>query len=154
MCDNVYMALMNRILGLLNYTIAVFMAFIGAATTAISAQPPMHRPLDALYGNHWFFIAFGTFVLMDGVALFIGQMLKKSRLIGLGLYGTYMAFLCAAVLQYIQTLNIVSAVTNGIAALLVGVLYLRWRMTHDYGKYRGLRFIIFGVKEVPVDKDA
>lgn len=135
----------------MNYIIAIFMAIAGVATTAISAQPPLQRPLDALYGNQWFFIAFGAFVFFDGAVLFFGQATKKSRFIGMGLFGTYTAFLCATVLQFIQTQEYVSAASNFIAALLVGVLYLRWKLTHDHGKYRGLRFIIFGVRETPLD---
>lgn len=152
-CDNVDMAIMNRILGLLNYSIAIFMAVIGVATTAISAQPPLDRPLDALYGNHMFFIAFGVFIFLDGFVLLIGQLFKRSRLIGMGLFGTYIAFLCATVLQFIQTQDPVSAAMNFVAAVLVGILYLRWKMTHDHGQYRGLKFIIFGARDFPIDHD-
>lgn len=137
----------------MNYSIAIFMAAIGVATTTISAQPPLERPLDSLYGNHWFFIIFGAFVFLDGAILFIGQIMKKSRLIGMGLFGTYTAFLCATVLQFVQTQDMVSAASNFVAAMLVGVLYLRWKMMHDHGKYRGLKFIIFGARDVPVDHD-
>lgn len=89
--------------------------------------------MDFLFGSPWFVVIFGTFVFVVGLTLLLGLLFDRHKVIGYSLAGIFQCFLFAAVLMAIQ-FGFFSAVwaPNFICAVIVGALYVRWKIKHEY----------------------
>lgn len=106
------------------YFIALFMMYAGIVTLFVPPTPG--TKLDLVYENKIVLVILGTIIFCSGFMLFYGKIRKKRRLQGWGLFMVYNCYLFAGLLNW-YALGWSDAWSNLLGAVIVGLLYLRWK---------------------------
>jgi hypothetical protein len=120
-------------LSVIKALIGLYLLIAGAALLFTEPLKPETTDLGIIYENHWSLIVLGIIIALSGLTLFVGEVLRKRRVIGHGLFACYMCLLFAGILNWVG-LGWQDAWPNLIAALIVGALYLRWKYRIYYPK--------------------
>jgi hypothetical protein len=119
----------ERVLGAFKYLIAALMLFEGVET-AIGPLRPQGGDLGFIYSNRVSLVCFGVYFFSCGAALLYGKLKKSRRWTGRGLLMTFIAFLFAGILNTMADDRL--SAENLIAAVVLGGLWLRWRIKTSY----------------------
>lgn len=118
----------ERILGAFKYLVAVYMMVAGVITPFIAAVDTRH--FGWVYSSKWSLICLGLIIFLSGLWLFLGKIRKRRKQTGQGLMAVFCCFLFAGMLNSVAFGALDSG--NFIAALVMGLLYLRWRFKTAY----------------------
>jgi hypothetical protein len=122
----------NRGLSVLQYILAIFMMYAGAAT-ALLAPVHVESSLGFIYESHIALGFFGLLFFIAGAMLLYGKVRKKRRWVGRGLMAIFMCFLFSALLNaFALGFDPGAWVFNLVAAGITGFMYLRWRLQTEY----------------------
>ena len=119
----------ERVLGAFKYLVAILM-MVSGFTTALSPLQPMDGRLGYIYGHRESLIAFGVIFFLSGFALFYGKIRRSRKWTGRGLFAIFNCFLFAGILNTLA-LGFPST-ANFVAAVVVGGLWLRWKLKVSY----------------------
>lgn len=123
----------ERALGAFKYLMAVVLMINGAMTAAFAEVDPDTTALGFIYQSHVVLSIFGVFIFLCGLWLFIGKIRKNRKQTGQGLMAVFCCYWFATVLQYVAYAGELDAwLVNGIMALVMALLYLRWRFKTAY----------------------
>ena len=120
-------------LSVLKYLLALFMMFAGVMV-AIAPVEPSGAPLGWLYESRVALVIYGVTFFSAGFALFWGKIRRSRKWVGRGLLWIYMSFVYAAILNMMAwgVGDFAAWGGNAIVAVVVGMLYLRWRFQTEY----------------------
>lgn len=122
----------ERALSAFKYLMAVSL-MISGFTTAFFAEVEPVTMLGFIYQSHVVLSTLGVIIFLCGLTLFYGKIRKSRRWTGYGLMSTFCCYLFATVLQYVAYAGSPDAwVVNGVLAVVMGMLYLRWRFKTAY----------------------
>lgn len=114
------------------YLIALFMMLAGALTATGPISPHRGR-LGFIYSERISLEFFGVVFFLAGLTLFYGLFRRRRLWVGRGLMAIYLCFLFSAALGMVAYgLRPHNWISNFIASMLIGLLYLRWRFKTAY----------------------
>ena len=115
------------------YLLALFMMYAGVATVFFVPVSEMGGALGIIYDYKISLVILGIIFFLSGLSLLYGK-IKRSRVwTGRGLMSIYLSFLFAALLQIAAfPTDPVQWAGNLIAALICGLLWLRWKFKVSY----------------------
>jgi hypothetical protein len=111
--------------------VAVFLMYAGIATLFL--QGDTTTKLDIVYANRFVLATLGMLIFLSGATLFYGKVFKHRRIEGYGLFAAYNCYLFAGILNW-YAIGWDAAWSNLIGALIMGLLYLRWKYHIYYPK--------------------
>jgi predicted Na+-dependent transporter len=120
----------ERLTSIFKYIVAVYMMLIGLLTPWAASSPDNLERLGWVYTSKWSLVALGLIIFLSGLWLFVGKIRKNRRQTGRGLMAIFCCFLFGAALNSVA-LGIFDY-GNLIGALIMGLLYLRWRFKTAY----------------------
>jgi hypothetical protein len=124
-------AAVDKVISVLTYIIAGFMLLAGVLTPFAKLQP-MDGALGYIYNTRISLVCFGIVFFASGAALLYGKIRKNKTWTGNGLLAVFACFTFSAVLETVARNT--PSIGNIIAAIILAILYLRWRFTTVYVK--------------------
>jgi intracellular septation protein A len=133
----------NRAISVFEYLVAGYLVLAGGLTMVIQPDPAVTNFMRVLYGTRTGVIIVGLVIVISGLVLMIGKIRKSKRQHGRGLFCTYLCFFFAAILNAVAYAGDPTVwVSNAVMALIIGALWLRWRLKTEYinpRQFRGRR---------------
>lgn len=122
----------ERLIGAFKYLMGVSM-MVSGVQTAFFLEPVQASALGWLYESRLAMVCFGVLFFVCGATLFLGKILRKRKWVGRGLMSIFCCYTFATVLQFIVYAGDPSQwVINAVLAVVMGLLYLRWRFKTAY----------------------
>jgi hypothetical protein len=123
----------RRVISGLEYFIGAYLTINGAFTVFATPDESVVGLMHLLYGTHLGLIIAGLLVLSSGLTLFIAKIKKKDKWHGRGLFFVYLCYTFATILNYVAYNGQLALwLGNAIGALVVGLLWLRWKFKTEY----------------------
>lgn len=119
----------ERAVGVFKYIAALFMMLAGVLTPLYTA-PHVNGSLGFLYSSRLSLSLFGLVFFLSGSMLLYGKMMKSKRWTGNGLFAVFTCFLFSGLIEV--TARHTPSIGNFASALIMAVLYLRWRFKTAY----------------------
>ena len=114
------------------YLLAIFMIVVGVYTALLPLEPAAGQ-LGFIFAHRISLIAFGAAFAGSGLTLLIGKIKRSRRLTGKGLLAIYLCFVFGGILNGMSfDWALASWLPNILASLVVGALWLRWKMKTEY----------------------
>ena len=128
---------LNRVISVFEYIVAGYMLLAGVLTMFIAPDQNVTNFMHAIYGTRIGVVVVGLIIVISGGALMIGKIRKSNKEHGRGLFYVYLCFFFAAILNAVAYAGDPTVwVSNAIMAVIMGVLWLRWRMKTEYITFR------------------
>lgn len=118
----------ERLLGGLKYLVGFYFMLNGALAPFLGGDV---TDLGWLYSHPIPLTIFGIIIFVSGAWLVYGKIRKSRKRIGEGIMATFLCFLFFGVLNTLAY-GIAGGGANFIAAVVMGLLYLRWRFKTAY----------------------
>lgn len=112
-----------RVLSGIKYLFAAYMMIAGVLTCFMSPTP---SKLGFFYSTRATLVVIGVIIFLSGLTLMVGKIKKNRELTGHGLFAVYLCYLFAFFLNW-YALGWWAAWSNGICAVILGALYIRWK---------------------------
>lgn len=116
--------IVSRTLDVFKFLMAISMMVSGVQTMLV--KPLAHSHLGLVYETKATLVAFGILFFVSGALLFIGKAFKRHKMHGWGLYLIALDYTFGFILNWIG-LGWSDAWVNGVFALIMSALYLRWK---------------------------
>ena len=123
----------ERIISGFKYLLAVFMILAGIIT-ATAPLAASSGPLGFLFASRLCLIGLGCILAGSGITLLYAKLTRSRRWTGRGLMYVYLCFVFAALLNILSSGTLTFDIwgPNIVMSLIVGALYLRWRLKTHY----------------------
>jgi cytochrome c biogenesis protein CcdA len=122
----------ERFLGGFKYVVAGYMMLAGIATVFAPADQTVSGIAQVVYSTHIGLIVAGIIIFISGTVLLVGKIKRNKTLTGRGLLYCYLCFLFAAILNAAAYGDPTTWIGNLVMAIILGVLYLRWKFKTQY----------------------
>jgi uncharacterized membrane protein YccC len=142
--------ILNIFISVLEYFIGGYLMFNGGFTIIADPDETVVGLMHLLYGTHIGLVIAGILVLLSGFTLVMSKIRKSNKWHGRGLFFVYLCYTFATVLNYVAYHGILGLwLGNAIGALVVGILWLRWKFKNDYLNPRHMYSEIRQIKPDP-----
>lgn len=123
----------ERVISVFKYIVACYMIIAGALTIFMPSDNTVNPKVSLVFGHKISIVIIAIAILASGVVLLIGKIKKNRVLTGRGLFAVYLCFFFATILNAIAYYGDPTTwVSNLIMAIIMGLLWLRWKFKTEY----------------------